>query len=146
MSAMSDYLENKLIDHILRGRAFAVPAGIYVALHTAAPDEDASPTNEVVGGSYARVLHGPADDKWEATQGGTPAAASNGVGGATQNAGAITFPAPTGNWGQATHWSLWDSLAGGNMLLAMPLTTPKTINAGDPAPSFAPGAADLTFA
>lgn len=36
-----------------------------------------------------------------------------------------------------------DATSGGNMLIYAALTTPKTINNGDAAPSFAPGA--LTF-
>ena len=37
MSAFSDYVENKLIDWMLRGQAFTPPATVYVALFTSAP-------------------------------------------------------------------------------------------------------------
>ena len=39
MSAMSDYLENALINHIFRNTDFTRPANIYVALFTAAPND-----------------------------------------------------------------------------------------------------------
>ena len=141
--AKSNYLENKLIDLVFRNRAFSPPTTIYVALYTAAPS-DAGGGTEVTGGSYARVQVGPSDTAWEATQGGTPAAASTGTSGATQNAAAITFPAPTANWGQVTHFAVLDAVTGGNFLYAGALAIPKTVNNGDPAPSFATGALDVT--
>ena len=50
----SNYLENKLIDHVMRGVAFTTPGvNIFVALYTAAPGEAGGGT-EVIGGAYAR--------------------------------------------------------------------------------------------
>jgi len=145
MSDMSDYLENKLIDHIFRNRSYTVPATIFVGLYTAAPS-DAGGGTEVTGGSYVRVQVGPSDTDWDATQGGTPAAASSGTGGATANAAAITFPAPSANWGVITHMGIFDASSAGNLLFWKALTTPKTVNNGDPAPSFATGALDVVLA
>ena len=145
MSAMSDYLENKIVDHIFRNRAYAVPATIYVALFTAAPSDSGGGT-EVTGGAYARVLVGPSDTAWAATQGGTPASASSGTGGLTDNGSVITFATPTANWGSITHMGIFDALTAGNLLLWGALTTAKTVNNGDPAPTFAAGALDVTFA
>ena len=51
----------------------------------------------------------------------------------------ITFPAPTANWGQATHFGILDAPTAGNLLYQGPLTQPKTINNGDPAPKFPAG-------
>jgi len=145
MSDMSDYLENKLIDHIFRNRSYTVPSTIYVGLFTAAPSDSGGGT-EVSGGSYARVQVGPSDTTWEATQGGTPAAASSGTGGATQNAAAITFPTPSANWGSITHMGIFDASTSGNLLMWKALTVAKTVNNGDPAPSFATGALDVVLA
>jgi len=47
------------------------------------------------------------------------------------------------DWGQAIHLALFDALTGGNAWVCSPLTTPKTINNGDSALSFAISA--LTF-
>ena len=142
---MSDYLENKLVDHIFRGRTFTAPAQVWVELYTAAPT-DAGGGTPVSGGSYARATPGVnSDTAWKATQGGTPAAASNGTGGATSNPAALTFPAPTANWGTVTHYGLFDASSGGNLLFWDPLTVAKTINNGDAAPSFAIDALTFTF-
>ena len=144
MSALSDYAENKIGDLLLRNQAFSSPAGVYVALFTAAPN-DAGGGTEVSGGSYARVQHGPSLTTWKGTH-GTTSGASSGTGGAFANAGTITFPAPTANWGSVTHVGLFDASSGGNLLAHGALTTAKTVNNGDPAPSFADGALVFTLA
>lgn len=145
MSQMSDYLENKLVDHIFRNRSYSVPTTVYIALFTAAPSDTGGGT-EVSGGSYARVQVGPSDTTWNATQGGAPAAASSGTGGQTANASAITFPTPSANWGVITHFAIMDASTAGNFLLWGALGTAKTVNNGDPAPSFIAGALTVTLA
>jgi hypothetical protein len=138
----SDYLENKLIDHLFRTGTFAKPAALCLALFTAAPSDAAGGT-EVAGGSYARVNVPPLDTNWKATQGGT-SGASSGSGGVTSNAVAITFPAPTAAWGTVTHFGIFDAVSGGNLLIWDALTAPRTILSGDPAPSFAIDALQIT--
>lgn len=142
MAAFSDYLENKLIDFLLRGQAFAAPATTYVALLTAAPS-DAGGGAEVSGGAYARVAVTSSLANWAGTQAAASTVASSGSSGTTSNNATITFPAPTANWGVVTHFAVYDATSGGNLLFWAPLTTSKTINNGDAAPSFA--AAALSF-
>ena len=144
MSQMSAYLENQLIDHLFRTATFAKPASLYVGLFTSAPGDGLLGT-EVSGGSYALVQLNPLNTNWEATQGGT-VGVSSGSTGATQNAVAITFPAPTANWGVITHVQIFDAVVAGNPLVYGTLTVPKTVNSGDAAPSFAAGALDVIFA
>jgi hypothetical protein len=62
------------------------------------------------------------------------------MGGTTSNNAAITFPAPTANWGSITHFGLFDAPSAGNMFFCQALTVAKTVNNGDSAPSFAIGA------
>jgi len=146
MAAMSDYLENRLIDHVFRARSFTAPTQVYVGLYTAAPSDSGGGT-EVSGGSYARATPGVnSDTAWAATQGGTPAAASSGTGGLTSNPGVLTFPAPTANWGIVTHVGFFDAASGGNLLFHGALTTSKTINNGDAAPTFTANQLTLTLA
>jgi hypothetical protein len=139
----SDYLENKLIDHLFRAATFAKPAGLFVALFTAAPSDLGGGT-EVAGGGYARANLAPSDTNWKATQGGT-AGASSGAGGLTANAVQILFPAPSANWGTVTHFGIFDAVTGGNLLIWDALTAPRTILNGDPAPSFAIDALQITI-
>ena len=139
----SDYLENKLVDHLFRSATFAKPAGLFIALFTAAPS-DAGGGTEVVGGGYARVSLAPLDTNWKATQGGT-SGPSSGSGGVTSNAVAITFPAPTANWGAVSHVGIFDAASGGNLLIWDALTATRTILNGDPAPKFDPDTFTITI-
>jgi hypothetical protein len=142
MAALSNYLENAVIDWLLRGQSFTPPATVYVALHTAAPSDSGGGT-EVSGGSYARVSVASSLANWAGTQSAGSTAASSGTGGTTSNNGTITFPAPTANWGVVTHIGVYDASSSGNLLFYAALTTSKTINNGDAAPSFAAGALTL---
>lgn len=134
-AALTDYFENKVVDHYFRGTAYAPAGPYYVGLMTTACSDSAAGT-EVSGGSYARVSVTKADATWKGTH-GSATGASSGTNGTISNAAAITFPAPTANWGTVTHWGIWDASTSGNMLVCAALTTSKTINNGDAAPSFA---------
>lgn len=135
MAVFSDYLENKLIDQLFRGQAFSFPSTLYVGLLTAAPNDTGGGT-EVSGGSYARVSVACSLANWAGTQLVGSTAASSGTSGTTSNNGAITFPAPTANWGVATHWAIYDAASTGNLLFYGALDAAKTINNGDAAPQF----------
>ena len=134
MSAATDYLEGQIRAHIFRTASFTKPTGLTVHLFTAAPG-DAGGGTEVTGGSYASVARNPLDANW------TAASATDGL---TDNAAAITYPAPTANWGVITHFAIKDQVP--NYLVTGALGTPKTVNNGDPAPSFAIGALDVIVA
>lgn len=152
MAHMSDFLENKLIDWFLRAQAIGVTgataaggtglATAYVGLFTATPSDTGGGT-EVSGGSYARVAVTSSLANWAGTQAAASTTASSGTGGTTSNNASITFPAPSGNWGAITSIGIFDASTTGNLLFWAPLTVGKTVNNGDPAPSFA--AAALTI-
>ena len=131
----TNYLENKLIDHLFRATTYT-PSTVYVGLMTAASGCDAGTVTEATGGSYARVSVTKADASWKGSH-GSATGNSSGTNGTLSNAAAITFPSPTGNWGTVTHFGIWDASSSGNLLVCSALTTPKTINNGDAAPSFA---------
>ena len=123
MAEISNFLENELIDHILRNAAYTSPGTVYVALYTDDPT-DADSGTEVATGSYAR-------------QSVAFSAPSNG---ATSISSDITFPTATANWGTITHAALRDALTTGNMLFHSVLTASKTVNDGD---TFKINSADL---
>ena len=144
-AATSNYFQNHSIDQIFRAQTALAPATIYIALDTTAGTAQACGT-EVSGGSYARQGVTSALANWAGTQGaGTTSASSNSSGssGTTSNNNVITYPAPTANWGSIVGFCGFDAVTGGNLLFYAPLTTAKTVNSGDAAPSFAAGA--LTF-
>jgi len=114
MAEMSNYLENAMINAVLRNTTYTSPATVYVALFTTDPT-DANTGTEVSGNAYQRT----------AVTFGAP---SNGV---STNSGAVTFPTATGSWGTVTHIGIMDASTSGNLLFHTPLDTSKTITSGD---------------
>ena len=114
MAEMSNYLENAMINAVLRNTTYTSPATVYVALFTTDPT-DANTGTEVSGNAYQRT----------AVTFGAP---SNGV---STNSGAVTFPTATGSWGTVTHIGIMDASTSGNLLFHTPLDTAKTITSGD---------------
>ncbi len=139
-AAMSDYLENKLIDALLRGQSYTMPTTVYFALATTTGSDTACGT-EVATGSYARVAVTSSLANWAGTQSAGSTSASSGTGGTTSNNAAVTFPTPTANWGTIVEFCVFDASTSGNLLFRTALTTSKTVNNGDAAPSFAIGSA-----
>jgi hypothetical protein len=123
MSAASNYLENKVLDHVLTATSYTAPAARYLALFTntsgsaAANLEAGTLTDEIStsGTAYAR----------EAV---TFAAAS---GGSSATNATVTFDTATANWGTITHVAVMDAETSGNVLFYGAVTTSKTIETGD---------------
>ncbi|MEB3750055.1 phage tail fiber protein [Geobacillus icigianus] len=114
MSAISNYLENALINAVLRNIPYTSPSAVYLALYTSDPT-DANTGTEVTGGSYQR-------------QQITFSAPSDGM---VSNSNEILFPVATANWGTVTHIGILDAVTGGNLLFYGAVTTPKTISTND---------------
>ncbi len=114
MSAMSDYLENEILDHILSVGSYTMPTAVYVGLSTGSFNDDNSGT-ELSGSNYSRVA-------------ATFSAASSG---ATSNSAAVEFAAATGSWGSVSHFGVFDAASSGNLLIHGAFTTAKTIASGD---------------
>ncbi len=142
--AASNYLVNKLIDFVMRGQAYTAPTTIYVALATTSGSAAACGTEAAYTG-YARVAVASSLINWAGTQGAGTTAVSSGTSGQTSNNVAITFGAPTSGPTTVTSFCVFDALTGGNLLWQANLTASKTINNGDPAPSFAIGALTWTI-
>ena len=115
MAEISNYLETKLIDLILRNTAFTTPGTVYVSLYITDPT-DADSGTEVSGTNYAR-------------QSVAFSAPTNGV---TSNSSDITFPtAGSGGWGTITHAAIHDAVSSGNLLFHSALTSSKVVNEDD---------------
>jgi hypothetical protein len=124
MSAASNYLENKVLDHVLTATAYTQPSR-YLALFTGtaattkANLESGTLTDEVStsGTAYAR-------------QAITFNSASSG---STSNSATVTFPAATASFGTITCVAVMDSdtEGSGNVLFYGEVTTAKTIDTGD---------------
>lgn len=137
MGSFGDYAEAKILDAIYGQTALPAIATTYIALYTVAPSDASASGTEVTGGSYARVAFTNNTTNWPNASGTNPTTKSNGV--------AVTFPAPTANWGVCVAFAVYDAASAGNLLGWSALNVNKTINNGDPAPSFAIGSLVITL-
>lgn len=111
--AMSDYLENKLLEAVVKNTAYTSPATVYVALYSTVPTDSTSGT-ELTGGNYSR-------------QAVTFAAASSGT--IASNA-AVTFGTASANWSTITGLAIVDASTSGNILFYKS-TAPRIVKSGD---------------
>ena len=126
MSAASNYLEDKVLDHTLGegARNFTSPAALYVALFsgtttTLANLEAGTLTDEI---SSSGTAYGRQAINFSAASGGT--AASNGT---------VTWSTATANWGVVTALAIVDgnTVGAGNVLFYGNLSVAKQIDLGD---------------
>jgi hypothetical protein len=114
MSAMSDYLELKFLDHFTGTASTSAPSAVYLGLATASLQDDASGT-ELTGNNYSRKAI-------------TFASASSG---SIASNSAVEFDPATGSWGDVSHWGIFDASSSGNLLFHGSFTASKTIASGD---------------
>jgi|TARA_B100000085_G_C18517371_1_gene502197 hypothetical protein len=122
--SFSDYLEDKVLDHVFGGTAYTAPTTLYVGLFTSTASDSAAGT-EVSGNGYARQT---AAFTVSGTSPTTAASSAN-----------IEFPEATGSWGTITYAGIFDASSSGNMLAYAQLTDPsdfstplsKTVATGD---------------
>ena len=137
MSAASNYLENKVLDHVLRVTSYSQPAGLWLALF-----------NNTSGSAAANLEAGTLTDETStsgtayARKAVTFAAASSG---SSATSATVTFDIATANWGTITHVAVMDSVTAGagNVLFYGAVTTAKTIETGD---TFQVSSGNLTIA
>jgi len=111
---MSDYLENKVLDHVLGTTSYTMPTTVYIGLSTGSFADDNSGT-ELSGSGYARQ-----SIAFDAAASGT-----------TDNTSAVDFPTATGSWGTVSHYGLFDASSGGNLLIHGAFTASKAVASGD---------------
>jgi hypothetical protein len=110
---LSNYAENKLLDHILGTAAFTMPT-LYLALFTSDPT-DAGTGTEVSVGGYTRMA----------------ISFSASSGGSASNDSDVLFPVATATWGTISHIGIYDNSTAGNLLWHGPLSVAKLIDVDD---------------
>lgn len=126
MSAFSDYLEEGILQHTLRGQPLPTPSTVYVALFSTDPT-DANTGSEIGDSGYLRqdtAKGGTIDSGWSAPT-------TSGDGSMSSNAKLIQFPPIADGTVTVSHYALFDSLTGGNMLYHAPFTVAKTLEIND---------------
>ena len=124
----TDYLEEKILNHVLTGTAYTSPnATLHIGLISATTDAEAGTFTELTGNGYARQP--VAFDAWAA--------------GISDNTSIETFTAAGGPWAQITGHVIYDALTTGNALWYEDGLTGPTLADGD-SYEFAAGAFDIT--
>ena len=109
--SISNYAENKILDHVTGEAAWTMPTTVYVKLHTGDPGEPAT--------SNAATEATRKSASWSA-------AASGSI--ATDTTLEWTNVSTTETY---SHWSLWDASTAGNALWSGALSASAAVTAGD---------------
>jgi len=130
MAGFSDYLENKVLEHVFENSAYTAPSTLYAALFTVAPSDTGGGT-EVSGGGYVRQTAA------FTVSGTNPTTATNGS--------AIEYPTATAGYGTVVAVGVFDASSSGNLLAYANLDTSKVVSTGDVF-RFNAGDLDITLA
>jgi len=109
--SISNYAENKILDHVTGEAAWTMPTTVYVKLHTGDPGEAA--TSNAASETTRKAA------SWAAASSGS--IATNATLEWTNVAATETI----------THWSLWDASTSGNALWTGALSSSAAVTAGD---------------
>jgi hypothetical protein len=109
--SISNYAENKILDHVTGEAAWTMPTTVYVKLHTGDPGEAAT--------SNAATETTRKAASWSAASSGS--IATNATIEWTNVSTTETY----------THWSLWDASTAGNALWTGALSASAAVTAGD---------------
>jgi len=128
MAAKSQFLDQAILNLVLRNTAYGPVAAVYAALNTSA-STPTSPGSEVVDANYARQ----------------PVSFNAPVAGTVTNSGILAFFGAGAAGGPYTivEAALYDAVSGGNELYYGSLAVSKTVNTGDTL-SFAASALSIT--
>lgn len=137
MSAMTNYLEQAIGDHLFRDTSYTMPE-TYVCLLTAAAGEASAGTECANAGAYARTriyTDTSTAPYWTAYSAGT-----------YDNNSDCTFPTASASWGTVVAFKIADSgtYGGGNDLIYGNLSSSKTVDTNDTF-KFATGDLDVTL-
>lgn len=112
----TDYFRNLIMGNIFGTQTdVAIPTEYYLGLSKTAPNVNGANISEPSGSNYSRI---PITGKLS-----TP---SSGV---ISNTETLSFNKSSGSWGMATHYVVYDSESGGNLLFYGALSSPRTIDA-----------------
>lgn len=121
MSAFSNYSEDQITGWIA-GTNMTAPTATFVQLYNGDPLDTGAGGTAIVIATAARLSVASGSGSW--TRGTVGA-------GTITNASAFTITSSATATASATHFTVWDASASGNLLFYGALTTSKTIASGD---------------
>lgn len=138
MGALTNYVESGLLNHLLRSVDFSKPTSLKIGLvgnFNTSNLESGLLTDEISGGSYARVSYNADSSSWIAPY-------SSGTASVTHNTQPIEFPQATSDIGNVSGVFILDG--SNNMLFYGQLATARNIRNGDQF-VFSSGTLKVTF-
>ena len=115
MTNMTAYLQERLINHVLRNLPYPTPKALYLALF-AQSTQDKAEITEVYGLGYKRQ----------------PLRLSAPINGVVDNPDEIYFGIAEAYWGKVLALGIFDALLKGNLLLLADMEHPQTVEEGSP--------------
>lgn len=139
MSALSNYAEFGLINHMLRGIAYTAPTTVYVGLVKGfnSGNLESGTVDEPNTGGYARQSYASSTGNWI-----TPYVSGSAT--VTHNTTAIEFPVATASIGDISGVFISDAAVSGNVLFYGQLTSSRNVREGDQF-VFSSGALKISF-
>lgn len=137
MPGFTNYLRNKVLDHVFRGEDYTPPASVWIKLVSSQPSAAVAGT-ALAGGGTTRIEIPCTLADFCGTQGATTTTASSGTSGQISNNAIVDFGTAESDWGDASHWEAYDDETAGNRLIFGTITnaagtaSPRSIAAGDP--------------
>lgn len=127
---ISNYLENKLLDFLVRGQSFTPPTSLYVTLCSGLPVDSSTGSNlpEMSGANFTRKEIPSTSGAWFSTQGNNQV--STGVSGIVSNVNSILWE--NAGWsGVVSAVAICDSGSAGNLLFYGQLPISLNISSGN---------------
>jgi hypothetical protein len=121
MAAFSNYLEDQITNWIA-GTSMTAPTATFVQLYNGDPTDTGLGGTPIVIATAARTSIASGAGSW------TRGTLGNGT---ITNASAFTITTSATATASATHVTVWDASASGNLLFFGQLTTAKTVASGD---------------
>lgn len=114
---ISNYLRNKIQDYLFTGVSFTPPTTYYLALSKTEPQADGTGVTEPSGGNYARIAIAKNGNNFTTSVDGT-----------VKNKVRLITNESTTAWGNCTHYAVYDTPTGGNLLWGNELTKARNID------------------
>lgn len=139
MSALSNYLESGLLNHMFRAVSYTAPSPLYIGLTQSfnSGNLEANVVDEPSTGGYARQSYTSNTTNWIAPY-------ASGSATATHNNISIEFPVATVDIGNISGVFIADASTAGNVLFYGALSSSRNIRSGDQF-VFSSGSLKITF-
>ena len=131
MASWTAYMQNAIVDAVMRGQPLPSVPVFYFGLHLSSYYHQSAEIS-TIDPAYQRIAIPANMINFSGTQGAGSVTESTGTSGVISNNVAISFPPASVDWGRIESMSMWDAPTFGNMWVLSNLTQTADIFQGDP--------------